>query len=92
MHGDSIKYQSPLEDTQVSYLELIKMLNQLLGNYILMECRMMKLHFEGAPYSFCASCILKCKEFSVVHVFDTSDFQLHKCHLLACHYVHAVAL
>jgi hypothetical protein len=51
MHGDSIKYQSPLEDTQVSYLELTKMLNQLLGNYILMECRMMKLHFDGVPDS-----------------------------------------
>ncbi|KAL5660839.1 hypothetical protein ACJX0J_027964, partial [Zea mays] len=33
MHGDSIKYQSPLEDTQ------------LLGNYILMECPIFFLCF-----------------------------------------------
>jgi hypothetical protein len=26
------------EDTPVSYSELIKMLHELLGNYILMEC------------------------------------------------------
>jgi hypothetical protein len=32
------------EDTQISYLEFIKMLHQLLGNYILMECQIMKIY------------------------------------------------
>jgi hypothetical protein len=32
------------EDTQISYLEFIKMLHQRLGNYILMECQIMKIY------------------------------------------------
>jgi hypothetical protein len=32
------------EDTQVYYLELINMLHQLLENYILMECQIIKIY------------------------------------------------
>jgi hypothetical protein len=40
------------EDTQISYLEFIKMLHQLLGNYILMECHIMKIYDYFLNYYF----------------------------------------
>jgi hypothetical protein len=39
------------EDTQVYYLELIKMLHQLLENYILMGCQIMKIY--DSTLGFC---------------------------------------